>query len=75
MLVANTNLKDRALYKTLIPNGLNPDGCANAEGLRHDFAFYASQGWVDQSFNPDSVVDDSFCKAAIAKLGPYVPAK
>ena len=75
LLVANTNLKDRALYRTLVPNGLNPDGCANAEGLRRDFAFYAAQGWVDKNVNPDSVVDDSFCKAAVAKLGPYHPAR
>ncbi len=75
LFVANTNLKDRAAYKTLIPNGLNPDGCPNSAGLRRDFEFYASQGWVDKAFNPDSVVEDSFCKAAVAKLGPYVPTK
>jgi NitT/TauT family transport system substrate-binding protein len=71
LLVANTGLKDRAAYETMIPQGLNPDGCANVAGLRRDFEFYASMGWSDRGIDPDSIVDDSFCKAAVAKLGPY----
>lgn len=75
LLVAKTSLKDRKVYETMIPQGLNPDGCANAAGLRRDFEFYASMGWSDSKINPDSLVEESFCKAAAAKLGPYVPAK
>lgn len=71
LLVANTNLKDREAYRTMIPQGINPDGCANAPGLRSDFQFYVSMGWSDSKVNPDSLVDDSFCKAAVASLGPY----
>ena len=73
LLIANTSLKDRKAYQTMIPNGLNPDGCANAEGLRRDFELYASMGWSDSKVDPDSLVDSSFCKAAVAKLGPYRP--
>ena len=73
LLVANTSLKERKAYQTMIPNGLNPDGCANAEGLRRDFEFYASMGWSDSKVDPDSLVDSSFCKAAVTKLGPYQP--
>jgi hypothetical protein len=65
----------RAIYANIIPNGLNPDGCANAEGLREDFRFYAGMGWADGKADPDSLVDATFCKAAVAKLGPYVKAK
>ncbi len=75
LLVANTNMKDRKLYETMIPQGLNPDGCANAAGLRSDFQFYVSKGWSDSKIDPDSLVDDGFCKAAVAKLGPAQPAK
>ncbi len=75
LLVEKTNLKDRAIYANIIPNGLNPDGCANAEGLREDFRFYAGMGWADGNVDPDSLVDATFCKAAVAKLGPYVKAK
>jgi NitT/TauT family transport system substrate-binding protein len=75
LLVEKTNLKDRAIYANIIPNGLNPDGCANAEGLREDFRFYAGMGWADGKTDPDSLVDATFCKAAVAKLGPYVKAK
>ena len=72
LLVEKTSLKDRSIYANMVPNGLNPDGCANAEGLRHDFGFYAGMGWADQKVDPDSLVDASFCKAAVARLGPYV---
>ena len=33
--------------------------------LQHEF---------DAKLDPNSLVDDSFCKAAAAKLGPYKPA-
>ena len=75
LLVEKTALKDRNIYATMTPNGLNPDGCANADGLRHDFEFYAGMGWADRKVDPDSLVDSSFCKAAVAKLGPYIRAK
>lgn len=71
VLIERTNLKDRTLYATMVPNGLNPDGCANSAGLRHDFEFYKAMGWVDAKLDPDSLVDEGFCKAAVAKLGPY----
>jgi len=73
LLVEYTALKDRKVYETMIPQGLNPNGCANAQGLRRDFEFYASMGWSDRRVDPDSLVEDSFCKAAVAKLGPYKP--
>ena len=75
LLVAHTALKDRAIYETMVPNGLNPDGCANTVGLRRDFEFYASMGWSDGKANPDLLVDSSFCEAAIRELGPYMKAK
>jgi NitT/TauT family transport system substrate-binding protein len=75
LMIEKTNLKNRAVYKSFVPHGLNPDGCANAAGLRDDYAFYASMGWIEKPIDPDSVVDDRFCKAAAAKLGPYAPAK
>jgi NitT/TauT family transport system substrate-binding protein len=74
VLIERTNLKDRALYATMVPNGLNPDGCPNTAGLKHDFGFYKEMGWVDAKLDPDSLVDDRFCKAAAAKLGPFKPA-
>jgi NitT/TauT family transport system substrate-binding protein len=75
ILVERTNLKDPKQYSSMVPNGLNPDGCANAAGLRHDFEFYKQMGWVDPKLDPDGLVDDSFCKTAVAKLGPYVRAR
>ena len=75
LLVEKTSLKDRSIYANMVPNGLNPDGCANAVGLKHDFAFYTSMGWAEQNINPDSLVEPAFCEAAVAKLGAYVKAK
>jgi NitT/TauT family transport system substrate-binding protein len=71
LLVERTNIKDRAIYRSITPQGMNPDGCPNKTGLRHDFAFYAEMGWVDKKLDPDSLVDESFCNKASAKLGPY----
>ena len=75
LLVENTSLKDRKVYETMIPQGINPDGCANTAGLRRDFEVYASMGWSDKKTDPDLLVVDTYCKAAVAKLGPDVPRK
>ena len=71
LLIARTSLKDPALYRTMIPQGINSDGCANMAGLRHDFEFYVGQGWVTAKIDPDSLVDDRFCRQTAKLLGPY----
>ncbi len=71
LLIARTNFKDRPLYRSMISPGLNPDCHVNISGLRNDFAFYRSMGWIDKPLDPDALVDDSFCEHAVAALGPY----
>ena len=71
LLIARTSLKNSALYRTMIPQGINPDGCANTAGLHNDFEFYAGMGWVTAKVDPDSLVDDRFCRQSAKLLGPY----
>ncbi len=42
---------------------------------RPDIITARIMGWADGKADPDSLVDATFCKAAVAKLGPYVKAK
>ena len=75
LLIEKTNFKDRAMYRKIIAPGLNPNCHVNKAGLKSDFAFYSEMGWVDRTQDPDSIVDDSFCANAVAKVGQYGRAK
>ncbi|MDB5569222.1 MAG: transporter substrate-binding protein [Hyphomicrobiales bacterium] len=71
LLVENTPIKDKEVYRTMIAPAINPDGAVNDEGLRQDYAFYKSQGWIQGDINPDSLVDNSFAHRSTQILGPY----
>ena len=71
MLVRHTNVKDRALLAEMVPQGANPDGAVNAASLRDDYRFYKAQGMIPKDIDPDTLVDNGFAAAAVAKLGPY----
>src|SRR5207253_6254092 len=40
ILVESTPLKDAALYRAILPHGLDPDGHVSVSSLEHDMAFY-----------------------------------
>jgi hypothetical protein len=47
----------------------------NLAGLKRDLAFFRELGLIEsKDVSADGVVDSSFVKAAVAKLGPYQPA-
>jgi NitT/TauT family transport system substrate-binding protein len=71
LLVKRTNIKKRELAQMIVPQGVNPNGCANEDSLQYQFAFYKKMGWVDSNQDGNSLISNSFCKAAVAKLGPY----
>jgi NitT/TauT family transport system substrate-binding protein len=71
ILSADTNIKDPALYKKMVPNGINPDGKLNEASLKKDFQFYKEQGYLEGNSSVEQVVDTSFVKAALKELGPY----
>lgn len=71
ILVENTPIKDRDLYRAMTPQGTNPDGIVNAKSLRDDYEFYKTLKIIQVDINPDSLIDDSFALATVKALGPY----
>ncbi len=71
ILAASTPIKDPAIYKSITPTGMNPDGKVNRASLADDYAFYKSRGLIRQDVKLDRVVDHSFAEAAVKELGPY----
>lgn len=71
ILSASTPIKDPAVYKSITPTGINPDGHVNIQSLTDDLHFYASQGLIDANFNVAQIVDESFVDAVVKELGPY----
>ena len=75
ILTKATPIKDAALFRRIVPSWVNPDGAVNLTGLRADLAFFRELGLVEsKDITVDRVVDNSFVKAAVEKLGPYRPA-
>jgi NitT/TauT family transport system substrate-binding protein len=71
ILVEYTEIKDKELYRTIVPNASNPDGRVNAESLKKDFEFFKSQKLISGTATVDQVVDNSFVDATVRELGPY----
>jgi NitT/TauT family transport system substrate-binding protein len=73
VLTEFTELKDRALYKTMNTQGSNPDAKLNVDSLKTDFAFFKEQGWIEGDISdPMKTVDASFAEKARGELGAYV---
>jgi NitT/TauT family transport system substrate-binding protein len=74
ILTKATPIKDAALFRRIVPSWANPDGAVNMTGLRADLAFFRELGLIEnKDVTVDRVVDNSFVKAAVEKLGPYRP--
>ena len=75
ILTKATPIKDAGLFRRIVPSWANPDGAVNIAGLRADLAFFRELGLIEsKDVSTDGVVDGSFVKAAVEKLGPYKPA-
>jgi NitT/TauT family transport system substrate-binding protein len=66
-----TPIKDPAIYQSITPTGMDPDGRVNVQSLADDLHFYAEQGLIDRNFKLDQLVDQSFVEAVAKELGPY----
>jgi NitT/TauT family transport system substrate-binding protein len=75
ILAKYTTIKDEAMLRRIIPSAVNPNGEVSLAGLRHDLAFFRELGLIEsKDVSVDGVVDGSFVKAAVEKLGLYKPA-
>jgi NitT/TauT family transport system substrate-binding protein len=76
ILVKYTTIKDEGMFRRMIPSYCNPNGEVNVASLRKDLDFFRELGLIEKKdASVEGVVDPSFAKAAVAKLGPYQPAQ
>jgi NitT/TauT family transport system substrate-binding protein len=73
ILTEYTNIKDPAVYRTITPQGCNPDGKVYEPSLRNDLAFYKEEGQIKGNVTVEQALDNSFVEAALKDLGPYQP--
>jgi NitT/TauT family transport system substrate-binding protein len=73
ILSENTKIKDQALYREMVPNGVNPDARLNVASLRKDYEFYKEQGYIEKPIDVSKAIDTSFVEQAVKALGPYKP--
>jgi NitT/TauT family transport system substrate-binding protein len=71
ILVANTSVKEAALYDQMVMPGIDPNGQLNMQSLRDDQDYFLSAGEQKQKADLDKNVDGSFAKWAAQKLAPY----
>ena len=76
ILVKYTAIKDEGMFRRMIPSYVNPDGAVNVASLKKDLDFFRELGLIEKKdIGVEGVVDDSFAKAAVTKLGLYRPLR
>lgn len=75
ILAGATKMKDPALYRKIVPNGVNPDGRVNVASMDHDIGVYRDEGLLQGNITAAQTVDMSFATEAVKELGPYRPNK
>jgi NitT/TauT family transport system substrate-binding protein len=72
ILTEYTDIKDPNVYREMTPFAVNPDGLVNVTSLKNDLEFYRQRKYlVKDRVDVDTVVDYSFARAAVGRLGPY----
>jgi NitT/TauT family transport system substrate-binding protein len=71
LLSKNTAVKNLALYDKMIMPGLDPNGTVNAVGMTNDMRWFFSNGYLKEEIDVSKVVDTSFARNAVQKLGVY----
>lgn len=73
ILIQRTNVKDPALYRTMVPSGINPNGRVNMDSLRRDLQTFKDVGFIQGTVTIEGSVDTSIVEAALKTLPPYKP--
>jgi len=71
ILTDSTAIKDPQVYRTITPNGIDPDGRIDIPSLKEDQQVYRDKGWLQSKTTVEEVLDMSFLDAALKELGPY----
>lgn len=75
ILAKNTFVQDAAMWTTMAPTGVDPNGTVLEQAVADDQQFYADIGMVQKTVPMTDVIDMSFAKYAVEVLGPYQPPK
>jgi NitT/TauT family transport system substrate-binding protein len=75
ILTEYTSIKDPEVFRTIVPQGSNPDGKLNVASLQTDLDYFKSEKLMEGDVSLDKVVDTSFAEDAVKTLGPYQPQK
>lgn len=70
-LVKHTSVKDRALFDRMSIQGLDPDGKLNQQSMAEQQEFWVSHQEQQQKVDVATVVDTSYVKSALDRIGPY----
>jgi NitT/TauT family transport system substrate-binding protein len=73
ILVKYTNLKNADLYRRIAPSELDADGRIDVDSLNDSLRFFQQRNIVKGDVDINSMVNSSFAKASVDKLGPYKP--
>ncbi len=71
ILTQSTRIKDASIYQAVVPVGLSPDGLVNIQSLKADAQWYYQQGYLKAMPDVDTIVDLSYARMAVKKLGHY----
>lgn len=71
ILIANTSVKEAALYDQMVMPGIDPNGQPNKQSLKEDQDYFLAAGQQKQKADLDKDVDDSFARWAAQKVGQY----
>lgn len=71
ILLKETKVKDPKIYRSVTPNGCDPDGHLTMPSLEKDFAFFKDRDLLTGSIKVSDVVDTSFVEEALKVLGTY----
>jgi len=75
IMAAHTAVKDKSLYKTLVPNGVDPNGRVNMASLAHDLEIFREAGLIQGNVTVEQSVDQTISADALKLVGPYRPRK
>jgi len=73
ILTEATSIKDPAVYRSITPSAINPNGQLNLASMRKDLQFFKDQGMIEGKVEVEDVVDESFVNDALKQLGTYKP--
>jgi len=71
VLTEFTAIKDPDVYRSITPNGVDPDGRIDLASMRHDREVYSERGWLESNATVEQVVETSLIEQVVKELGPY----